>query len=187
MTNKNDHLLVNTGRNVFGLDKTCINLKYIINMTKTALPTAKSTSQILIEKRESLIEGIKQNWARINQYNVFKNGSKQLFDIAAVYAEIKKFEADLIKTKVYIQAINMGLTSPSKIPDNCVYPTIFSLQQLKERITKIERIPTKKEDGESVTFTRQFIEKELVILNEQKALAQKELDEYNNEVKFQIE
>lgn len=156
-------------------------------MTKTALPTAKSTSQILIEKRESLIEGIKQNWARINQYNVFKNGSKQLFDIAAVYAEIKKFEANLIKTKVYIQAINMGLTSPSQIPDNCVYPTIFTLQQLKERITKIERIPTKKEDGESVTFTRQFIEKELVILNEQKALAQKELDEYNNEVKFQIE
>ena len=81
----------------------------------------------------------------------------------------------------------MGLTSPSQIPDNCVYPTIFTLQQLKERITKIERIPTKKEDGESVTFTRQFIEKELVILNEQKALAQKELDEYNNEVKFQIE
>ena len=71
-------------------------------MTKTALPTAKSTSQILIEKRESLIEGIKQNWARINQYNVFKNGSKQLFDLAAVYAEIKKFEANLIKTKVYI-------------------------------------------------------------------------------------
>lgn len=155
-------------------------------MTKTSL-TPKTVAQTLIEKREQLIENIKQNWTRINQYNVFKNGETSPFDIKAVYGEIKKFEASLITTKIYIQAINMGLTSPKQIPTNCVYPTIFTLQQLKERITKLERIPTKKEDGESVTFTRMFIEKEIETLNQQKDIAQKELDTYNEEVKFQIE
>jgi hypothetical protein len=140
----------------------------------------------LIEKRESLIEDIKREWKRILSFNVVTNGTKQVFDLKAVYKQIKSFEADLIDIKVSIQAVNMGLTSLSQMPKESSYPSIFILSQLKEHKLKLQKIPTKKEEGESVVFTRKFIDEEVGKIDAQIKKIEKELADYNSEIVFTV-
>lgn len=147
----------------------------------------KVSPSSLILKRESLITDIKREWNRINAFNVVKNGQSPLFDLKSVYKQITKFESELIKVKVAIQCINMGLKTLKDLPDDSVYPTIFLLSQLKERKVKLQKIPTKKEDGESVVFTKKFIDEEIEKIESQIKIIEKEIEEYNNEVSFKLD
>lgn len=96
----------------------------------------------LINKRESLIEDIKTNWNRIELYNAGTKGAQRPYDIIAMYNQIKKDSSELVKIKVAIQAINMGLTSLEELPENSLYPVIYMLQQVKEQKVKLSRLKT---------------------------------------------
>jgi hypothetical protein len=149
--------------------------------------TTSITPSYLISKRDSLITDIKREWNRINSFNVIQNGQVQAFDLKAVYKQITQFESELIKVKVAIQCVNMGLKSLKELPTDSVYPTIFLLSQLKERKVKLLKIPTKKEDGESVVFTRTFVEEEVSKINKHIEAIEKEIELYNNDVSFKLD
>jgi len=145
----------------------------------------KTTPTTFIQKRDSLVKTIKQDWERIYSNNVFPSGMQQKFDLNAVYKSIIKSETELVKAKVTIQAINMGLKKLSELPEDCVFPSIFTLQQIKERIIKLERIPTKKDEDENIALTRKFVESELIKLNAEKEKIEMELEEYNDNTNFE--
>ena len=75
----------------------------------------KTTPKELIAKRENLISNIKKNWDRIKAFNVIDKGSTRPYEVKEVYKLIAIDSLQLVKTKVAIQAINMGMKKLSDI------------------------------------------------------------------------
>ena len=102
----------------------------------------------LIVRRESLINDIKQDWKRINLYNDADKNFKHSFDVKAIYTQIGKKAIELVKIKVALQAINMGLKSMKELSNSNVYTSIFMLSQLKEQKVKLNLIPARTDNAE---------------------------------------
>ena len=81
-------------------------------------------------------------------------------------------------------AINIGFTSVKQLPKNCAYNNIYTLQQLKERKVKLDKIPTKKEEKESAVITRGFIEKEIKSISDIIKDIQEKIDNFNSAAKI---
>ncbi len=141
------------------------------------------TPKELIIKRESLIDEIKQNWKRIQLYNDADKDFKHSFDIKAIYEEIKKQSIALVKIKVGLQAINMGLKSMEELSNENVYVSIFMLSQLKEQKVKLNMIPAK---SENAVITKEVIREENTKLDADIARIELELEKYNTETKFEL-
>lgn len=137
----------------------------------------------LISKRESLINSIKTNWNRIELFNTVTKGVTRDFDIIALYEQIKKDSIELVKTKVAIQAINMGLKSLEELPENSLYPAIYMLQQIKEQKVKLLRIKT---SGSDVIITRKKQEQLLKELDIESVKLADTIDKFNKENDFKM-
>lgn len=137
----------------------------------------------LISKRESLINSIKTNWNRIELFNVATKGVARDFDVIALYEQIKKDSIELVKTKVAIQAINMGLKSLEELPENSLYPAIYMLQQIKEQKVKLLRVKT---SGSDVIITRKKQEQLLKELDIESVKLADTIDKFNNENDFKM-
>lgn len=137
----------------------------------------------LISKRESLINSIKTNWNRIELFNAGTKGVTRDFDIIALYEQIKKDSIELVKTKVAIQAINMGLKSLDELPENSLYPAIYMLQQIKEQKVKLLRVKT---SGSDVIITRKKQEQLLKELDIESVKLADTIDKFNKENDFKM-
>ena len=137
----------------------------------------------LINKRESLISSIKTNWNRIELFNAGTKGVTRDFDIIALYEQIKKDSNELVKTKVAIQAINMGLKSLEELPENSLYPAIYMLQQVKEQKVKLLRVKT---TGSDVVITRKKQEQLLKELDIESVKLADTIDKFNKENDFKM-
>lgn len=146
--------------------------------------TKKYTPNGLISKRDNLILDIKDLWFKLSKNNVTPIGIKPLFDLAVIYKQIGAKELELVKTKLAIQAINMGFKTLDALPENNVYTQIYLLQQLKERKVKLEKMPTRKNETETVVFTKGFIDAEIKKVSTDIDKIQKEINEFNNNVEF---
>lgn len=137
----------------------------------------------LISKRESLINSIKTNWNRIELFNAGTKGVTRDFDVIALYEQIKKDSIELVKTKVAIQAINMGLKSLEELPENSLYPAIYMLQQIKEQKVKLLRVKT---SGSDVIITRKKQEQLLKELDIESVKLADTIDKFNKENDFKM-
>ena len=137
----------------------------------------------LISKRESLINSIKTNWNRIELFNAATKGVTRDFDVIALYEQIKKDSIELVKTKVAIQAINMGLKSLEELPENSLYPAIYMLQQIKEQKVKLLRVKT---SGSDVIITRKKQEQLLKELDIESVKLADTIDKFNKENDFKM-
>jgi hypothetical protein len=147
-------------------------------MTKT-----KFTPKELIGQREELISNIKKNWDRIKLFNGVEKGFERPYDVKAVYKTIIDDSLKLIKIKVAIQAINMGLKSMSELPKENVYSQIFLLSQLKEQKVKLKLVPLK---GEDIIFTRKAIESEVNKIDLEISKIESELESFNSNTVFEL-
>lgn len=143
----------------------------------------KVTPKELIAKRENYISNIKKNWDRIKAFNAVDKGFERPYDVKAVYKAIAVDSIELVKTKVAIQAVNMGLTSLSDLPKDNMYELIYMLQQLKEQRVKLGLTPTK---GDDVVITKAFIDAETKKLNTEIAKIEDQLEKRNLEIKFTL-
>jgi replicative superfamily II helicase len=143
----------------------------------------KVTPKSLIEKREILIKEIKKNWERIKLYNSIPKNITRQFDVKVVYDLIKVEALKLVKVKVAIQAINMGLKSMNDLPENNSYESIYILSQLKEQKVKLKQIPTR---GDDVILSKKFIESEIAKLDLEIDKIETELEKYNSSAEFDI-
>ena len=137
----------------------------------------------LISKRESLINSIKTNWNRIELFNAGTKGVTRDFEVIALYEQIKKDSIELVKTKVAIQAINMGLKSLEELPENSLYPAIYMLQQIKEQKVKLLRVKT---SGSDVIITRKKQEQLLKELDIESVKLADTIDKFNKENDFKM-
>ncbi len=137
----------------------------------------------LIKKRESLISEIKENWSKINMFNSIEPNAKRLFDIDKLYEQIIKDSNELIQVKVAIQAVNMGLKKMSDLPEDSIYPIIYSLQQLKEQKVKLMSLNTK---GDDVVITKSKAALYVKDIEEEMKRLQVHIDEFNLETEFDI-
>jgi hypothetical protein len=140
----------------------------------------------LISNRESLITDVKDLWNKLYLHNITPNGATPQFDLNAIYKTISEKELAIVNTKLGVQAANMGFKNLTQLPKNCVYVQIYLLQQLKERKVKLEKLPTRKNEAESVTFTNTFVSKELISLKYQIEKIESELTAYNSSVSFEL-
>lgn len=141
------------------------------------------TPKELIVRRESLINDIKQDWKRINLYNDADKNFKHSFDVKAIYAQIGKKAIELVKIKVALQAINMGLKSMKELSNSNVYTSIFMLSQLKEQKVKLNLIPTRTDNA---VITKKQISEENRKLDAAIAKIEMELEKYNSETEFEL-
>jgi len=139
----------------------------------------KITPTKLIVKREILIAEIKASWNLIINNNVFPVELMPLYNLEAIYEQIKKNEIELIETKIKLQAANFGVKDLKNIPKDSAFYSIFLLQQIKERAVKLAMIPTKKEETEKIAFTRKFIDTEIAKLNAEKIALEAYLLKFN--------
>ncbi len=150
------------------------------NTTKT-----KYTANGLIVKRETTLSDIKDLWIKLAKNNVIPIGTTPAFDLKAIYKLIGEKELSLVKTKLAIQAVNMGFKDLSSLPENNVYTQIYLLQQLKERKVKLEKINTRKNENETVILTKVFVESELKKVLADINKIQKEINDFNEKVEFE--
>ena len=143
----------------------------------------KTTPKELIAKRENLISNIKKNWDRIKAFNVIDKGLTRPYEVKEIYKLIAIDSLQLVKTKVAIQAINMGMKKLSDMPKDNMYELIYMLQQLKEQRVKINMIPTK---GDDVVITKVFIDAENKKLNAEIARIEDELEKRNTQIQFTL-
>jgi 3-dehydroquinate synthase class II len=144
------------------------------------------TATELIEKRENAINDIKKYWGIIYAENVLAENQKPDFDIKAIYKKVSETELDLIKIKIAVQAVNMGLSSMEEMKSDNLYFQIYLLQQLKERKVKLERIPFSTKKGETTTFKKPFIDSELKAVNDSIKTVEGEMKKYNLTKKFKL-
>ena len=130
-----------------------------------------------------MINSIKTNWNRIELFNAGTKGVTRDFDVIALYEQIKKDSIELVKTKVAIQAINMGLKSLEELPENSLYPAIYMLQQIKEQKVKLLRVKT---SGSDVIITRKKQEQLLKELDIESVKLADTIDKFNKENDFKM-
>ena len=137
----------------------------------------------LIKRRNGLCESIKKNWLRIALNNVVPEGKVRNYDVEALYKVIIEESALLIAIKVAIQAVNMGLSKVKDLPENSLYPIIYSLQQLKEQKVKLLGVPT---DKPNAVFSKAKIAELVRELDVEIDSLSKAIEEYNNNTEFDI-
>lgn len=137
----------------------------------------------LITKRESLTSDIKKNWERIYSYNQIEK-TKSHYDVNALMKKIILDSIELVKVKVGIQAANMGLKKIEDLPEDCIYPTIFQLQQLKEQ--KVKLIGLKKYTVNGI-ISKKKIDSDLNEINIEIDKLSSMINDFNKDTDFKFE
>ena len=144
------------------------------------------TAAQLIEKRETAIADIKKYWGIIYAQNEFKKSITREYDIITTYKKVSETELNLIKVKMAIQAINMGLSSMDEMKKYNLYFQIFYLQQLKERKVKLQKLPIKPNASEDVKLNEKFVEKEIAKVDNAIKTTEDEIKKHNLAKKFKF-
>ena len=151
----------------------------------TTIINKSVTPASLIITRDEIISKIKENWGLITANNISNNPNKGV-SVTAIYKEITENEAKLVRIKVALQAINMGLTSLKELPENNVYASIFTLSQLKERKVKLNILKASVKSGENVIFTPAYCTRQIEAIELEITNIESELKEYNDNIKFEM-
>ena len=95
----------------------------------------KIKSSNIITKRDALNKEITKYWKIIRQENIMSKaavsaGMGSGFDLKALYNSIKRKGEARVKTKLYLQALNMGYTNFSEIKKDTNYENIYLPKQM---------------------------------------------------------
>lgn len=166
---------------------------------KSTKPTIKLSSNKLIEVRDSLIQEIKKYWYYIRIENVTDADYTRMYDIKHLYKMILDNEKKLIKVKLLIQCINMGLKSLSELNENASYNTIYELSAKKEHYEQLQQIPTlnpfltkklrkmKVKPTKTEILTQSFIKEKLDELSKDILMLRNKLEKFNEQASIEIE
>lgn len=133
----------------------------------------------LIKERDSLVKKIKNNWAKMSLANTEKDVK---LSTKSIFKAIEEDSMKLIKVKIAIQAINLGIKSLKDLPENNLYGSIYMMQQQKETRTKLSLLPVNSESEMNAEDVKKIISK---LDSEIKKLSIL-IDEYNNFVEFEM-
>ena len=133
----------------------------------------------LIRERDSLVKKIKNNWAKMSLANTEKDVK---LSPKSIFKTIEEDSMKLIKVKIAIQAINLGIKSLKDLPENNLYGSIYMMQQQKETRTKLSLLPVNSESE----MTEEDVKKIIAKLDKEIKTLSILIDEYNNFVEFEM-
>lgn len=133
----------------------------------------------LIKERDSLVKKIKNNWAKMSLANTEKDVK---LSPKSIFKTIEEDSMKLIKVKIAIQAINLGIKSLKDLPENNLYGSIYMMQQQKETRTKLSLLPVNSESE----MTEEDVKKIIAKLDKEVKTLSILIDEYNNFVEFEM-
>ena len=137
----------------------------------------------LITNKVSLLDNIKNGWNRIEANNSLDSNETPQYDVEKLLERINADSLELVKVKVAIQAINMGLKSMDDLPEDALYPSIFMLQQMKEQKVKLNGVRTR---GENVVLTRNKIERLVKVVDKEILDVTEKINTFNNKQEFKM-
>lgn len=161
----------------------------------------KIKSKDIITKRDNLSKEITKYWSIIRQENIMskkevKAGIGSGFDLKALYNTITQKANARIKTKLYLQAINMGYTNFNEFKTNTNYENIYLLNEKKEQLVQLGMIHTinpqyKSSKGKSITITETFTKQKIDMLKKEIQLdinnLEKKITDFNNTTELEID
>ena len=100
----------------------------------------------------------------------------------SIFKTIEEDSMKLIKVKIAIQAINLGIKSLKDLPENNLYGSIYMMQQQKETRTKLSLLPVNSESE----MTEEDVKKIIAKLDKEIKTLSILIDEYNNFVEFEM-
>ena len=133
----------------------------------------------LIRERDSLVKKIKNNWAKMSLANTEKDVK---LSPKSIFKTIEEDSMKLIKVKIAIQAINLGIKSLKDLPETNLYGSIYMMQQQKETRTKLSLLPVNSESE----MTEEDVKKIIAKLDKEIKTLSILIDEYNNFVEFEM-
>lgn len=154
-------------------------------MTNTNNTNNFSAAELIV-KREAAIADIKKYWAFIHSDNVMEKGAKPDFNIKEIYKKVSETELNLIKIKIAIQAINMGLSSMEEMKGDNLYFQIYLLQQLKERKVKLEKLKTNHTSTQIAVLPATFTKLEIERVAKDIKAVEEEIKKHNLTKKFKL-
>lgn len=157
-------------------------------------------SKNIIDKRNKLNKDITKYWNIIRQENIMsKNAIKAQmgsgFDLKALYNTIIQLSNNRIKTKLFLQAINMGYTNFSELKENTNYEDIYTLNEKKEQLVQLGMIKCisvtyKAKMGKNIkiaeTFTKQKIDQLKNDLQLEINNLEKKIEDFNDKTELTI-
>lgn len=160
----------------------------------------KIKSKNIIEKRNTLNKEITKYWAIIRQENIMSKAAIEAgmgsgFDLKALYNCIKQKAEMRIKTKLYLQALNMGYTDFSEFKKDTNYENIYTLNEKKEQLVQLGMINClnpayKSKKGKKLTTIETFSKEKLSNLKNELQLEinslEKKIEDFNNNTELEI-
>ena len=148
------------------------------------------TATELIQKRDLIINNLKQDWGIIEKFNDHDTRQPQQFDLPNVIKDIMVNEEKLVKIKLAIQCINMGLGSIAELQEQANYEAIYQRSILDERrkqVFKVLKRERKKEKFIQTILSDDFFKKLLSDTETDIAAISYNLGKFNKEKKFLID
>lgn len=160
----------------------------------------KITSKIIIDNRNKISKELTKYWNIIRTENLMPKNGKRNYDLKALLEIITKLSEKRINAKLYLQCINMGLTSKDDIADikeNSIYPIIYTLSEKNEMLVQLGLIPTlnprvKSKKGKKVLFlteeiTSAYIKKLKAQLQVEINELEKALEDFNKDTEIELD
>ncbi len=140
----------------------------------------------LISMRDDLIDEIKKEWTSIQNLNIYNKTYKTSFNCEESYKKIKELEQELVKIKLGLQILNLGLNSIKELTKNCIYEIIFKLTQLKDRKLKLSNLLKQIKEYDKkllktsvIQLSDKFIKSEIESLSTEILTIEEELNNFN--------
>lgn len=155
------------------------------------------TSKYIITRRKEISNEITKYWNIIKNENIIPKGGKRNYDLKALLTKIEEMAEERILLKLYLQCINMGYKKFSELPETNNYFTIFTLSEKSEQLFHLSKIRTidqklkrskgKKNLNTTEELTSAFINLRINKLQLEINKLEKDIDDFNNSAKLDIE
>lgn len=163
-----------------------------MNQNKNKIKTIKATDILIMRDKAS--SDLRKYWKIISTENVISKKQTRNFDLKALLDLITSLSEKRIRSKMYLQAINLGINNPEF--EGTHFHRIITLSELNERYVKLGKIPTinprtkslKGKKALSVTeeLTRDYIDSLKKDLNIKINKLRKEIEEFNQTAVLEI-
>lgn len=162
----------------------------------------KIKSKDIITKRNTINSEIIKYWKIIRQENIIsksavKAGMGSGYDLKQLYNLITQLSENRIRTKLYLQALNMGLTGVDLVStlNGSNYENIYRLNEKKEILVQLGLIKTlnpeyKSRMGKKISMTETFTKQKLDIMKKELQLEinalEKTIETFNDNTEISI-
>lgn len=157
----------------------------------------KLKSKDIIAKRNLLSKDITHYWLIIRHENIMGKTQIRNYDLNVVLNKIFQMAEYRVKTKLFMQAINMGYDNFKEFKENTNYETLYTLSEKNEQLVQLGLIETlnpatkaansKKKPTATEVFTSAKIRAMKKKLQLEINALNKKIEDFNNNTELEVD